>query len=105
MPDDLCNRLAREQDIKAPYLDSDGKPDEESFRKHIETGHCFVDFETRPGKGVTSLNSKIEKGSIEEGIYSFVGQPIKLNGTKIRVQAKITLATMTGTGCAVLMED
>ena len=77
MTNDLCSRLAKEQNIKAPYLDADGKPDEEAFNKHIETGHCFVDFETRPGKGVTSLNSKIEKGTLEEGVYSLVGQPIK----------------------------
>eukprot|EP00755_Sulcionema_specki_P017030 Sspe_Gene.10800::Locus_3636_Transcript_1_1_Confidence_1.000_Length_558::g.10800::m.10800 len=105
--DEHAKRLSVEQPIKAPYFTKDGKPDEAALREQVtQHSHCFVDFEARPGKGVTSLNSKIEEANrkfSDDGHFEFTGEPFKLNGTPVRVHAKIDLKTMKGSGrCEIL---
>eukprot|EP01059_Diplonema_ambulator_P012710 TRINITY_DN2314_c1_g1_i2.p1 TRINITY_DN2314_c1_g1~~TRINITY_DN2314_c1_g1_i2.p1 ORF type:complete len:118 (+),score=30.52 TRINITY_DN2314_c1_g1_i2:61-414(+) len=113
MPDELAIRLSREQEIRAPYFADDGTPDAEDLRRHVGSGdvmHCFVNFPPRAGKkGETSLNSTIKKENgkfdDEQGTFSFVGEPFRLNGTLVKIHATIRLATMTGTGrCEILAE-
>eukprot|EP00667_Euglena_gracilis_P032306 EG_transcript_49223 len=100
--DELCKRLEAEQAIVAPYTSREtGKPDPEDLRLHVtETGHVFVNFESRPGQGVTSLNSPLrpENYTLTDTEMKFVGERIVLNGTPVRVHAAIQLATMTGRG-------
>jgi len=98
-----------EQAVKAPYLNREtGKPDPEDLKSHVkETGHVFVDFESRPGQGVTSLNSPVlpEGYTLTDAEMKFVGERIVLNGTPIKVHATIALATMTGTGHVEILEQ
>ena len=78
MSDEHVKRLSVEQDIRAPYLNrTTGQPDPEDFKRQVlENSHCFVDFEARPGMGVTSLNSKLTKEDYEstgDGHLKFKG--------------------------------
>eukprot|EP01062_Namystynia_karyoxenos_P014368 TRINITY_DN15174_c0_g2_i1.p1 TRINITY_DN15174_c0_g2~~TRINITY_DN15174_c0_g2_i1.p1 ORF type:complete len:119 (+),score=49.17 TRINITY_DN15174_c0_g2_i1:83-439(+) len=107
--DEHAKRLSVEQKIRAPYLDREGKPDPADLRRQVkEHSHCFVDFEARPGKGVTSLNSEIKPENqtfTDDDRFKFVGEPLKLNGTPIRVHADIDLSTMQGTGRCEILAD
>eukprot|EP00760_Papus_ankaliazontas_P005484 PhM_4_TR12616/c0_g1_i1/m.34451 len=99
--DEHVKRLSVEQDIRAPYLDrKSGQPDPDDLRRQVtENGHCFVDFEARPGMGVTSLNSKLEHHEFTpDNHLKFRGAPFKLNGTQCRVIADVNMETMTGRG-------
>jgi hypothetical protein len=109
MSTSYVNGLPKSKKITAPYLNrGTGKADPEDLKTHVtETSHIFVNFESSPGGGVTSLNSPLvpEKYTLTASEMKFVGEKIVLNGTPIKVHATIDLTTMTGMGRVEVLDE